>query len=233
MTPITPGQATVQLIERNDREREALQRLLESLGLRVEVFTSLAERAERAPGTGHCLLCGVDGVGPRWREFDDLLAEIGEGMPVVLLGRAPPLSLVVRALKAGAVDVLRKPVDAQELRRAVQEALERSDSERLHRTHILELRQRLGRLTTREQEVFDRLITGLLNKQVGAELGITERTVKAHRASILRKVAVGSVAELVRLATTLEFARQQMVERAGIASRQILASSDEASPLTV
>ncbi len=233
MTPIASGQGTVQLIERNDREREALQLLLESLGVRVEVFSSLAERAARAVGSGQCLLCGVDGVGPRWREFDDLLGEMGEGMPVVLLGRAPPLSLVVRALKAGAVDVLRKPVDAHDLRRAVEEALERSDSERVHRTRILELRQRLDRLTAREQEVFDRLITGQLNKQVGAELGITERTVKAHRASILRKVAVGSVAELVRLATTLEFAREQMLERAGIASKQILATSDEASPVTV
>jgi len=230
MTSNTPGQSSVQLIERNDREREALQLLLESLGLRVEVFNSLAERA---PGSGQCLLCAVDGVGPRWREFDDLLAEIGEGMPVVLVGRAPPLSLVVRALKAGAVDVLRKPIDTDELRRAVQEALERSDSERVHRTRILELRERLDRLTAREQEVFERLITGQLNKQVGADLGITERTVKAHRASILRKVAVGSVAELVRLATTLEFARQQVLERAGIASRQILASSDEVTPIAV
>ncbi|HZX40668.1 MAG TPA: hypothetical protein VFE93_02440, partial [Myxococcaceae bacterium] len=82
MTPITPGPGTVQLIERSDREREALQLILESLGLQVEVFTSLAERAQRAPGSGQCLLCAVDGVGQRWREFDGLLAEMGEGMPV-------------------------------------------------------------------------------------------------------------------------------------------------------
>ena len=86
--------------------------------------------------------------------------------------------------------------------------------------------QRLDRLTAREREVFDQLITGQLNKQVGAELGITERTVKAHRASILRKLSVGSVAELVRLATTLEFARRQMVERAAMASSQFLTRHD-------
>ena len=84
---------------------------------------------------------------------------------------------------------------------------------------------------TQKHEVFDQLITGRLNKQVGAELGITERTVKAHRASILRKVSVGSVAELVRLATTLEFARQRVLERASMASRQILGSSEHGTSL--
>lgn len=229
MTPATQETVTVQLVERSESERAALQRMIESFGLRVEAFPSLTERTPPA-GLG-CLLCGVDGPGPRWREFDQLLAEIGEGTPVVLLGRAPPMSLVVRALKAGAVDVLRKPVDPHDLLRAVQEGIGRSDSERLNRTRMSELRQRLERLTAREQEVFDQLITGRLNKQVGAELGITERTVKAHRASILRKVSVGSVAELVRLATTLEFARQQMLERASMASRQILGGSEQASSL--
>lgn len=233
MTPATQGQATVQLVDRNGRDRDALQIQLESLGLRVEAFVSLADRAERAPGASHaCIVCGLDGASPSQNEFDELLAEIGEGIPVVLLGRAPPLTLVVRALKAGAVDVLRRPVEAVDLERAVQEAVGRSQSERLHRSRISELRERFDRLTAREREVFDRLITGELNKQVGAELGITERTVKAHRASILRKLSVGSVAELVRLATTLEFARQQMVERAFMASRQFTNRQDDPRPLT-
>lgn len=235
MIRATPGTSCVQLVERDARERDVIQLLLQSCGLGVEVFSSLAERTERAPGPAQCLLCSVDGAGSRWREFDDLLAEIGEGTPVVLVGRAPPLELVVRALKAGAIDVLRKPIDRHELNRAVKESIERSEAERLRRARILELRQRVERLTARELEVFDRLITGRLNKQVGAELGITERTVKAHRASILRKVSVGSVAELVRVATTLEFARQQMLERASMASKQILESTQdetEAGPIS-
>ena len=220
MTPSTAGPRTVQLIERNEREQQVLRQLLESLGLHVEVFASLGDRA---PGTGECLICSVDGVGRE--ELDELLGEMGEGTSVVLLGSAPPMPLVVRALKAGAVDVLCKPVELTELRRAVLEAFVRGDAERQQRSLIQELQQRLERLTAREQEVFQRLITGQLNKQVGAELGITERTVKAHRASILRKVAVGSVAELVRVATTIEFGGHPPVARPASASSQVLASS--------
>lgn len=227
MGPFTTGGRTVQLIERNERERQALQQLLESLGLHVEAFASLGDRAA---GTAECLLWSVDGLGPEWAELDELLAEVGEGTSVVVLGRAPPMPIVVRMLKAGAVDVLCKPIVLTELRRVVLEAFERCDAERLQRSRLHELQQRLERLTAREQEVFQRLITGQLNKQVGAELGITERTVKAHRASILRKVAVGSVAELVRVATTLEFGCQPHVSRG--ATRQGVAPSGEARPLS-
>ncbi len=233
MTPTNSGQAIVELVDRNGRDRDALQTQLEALGLQVEAFASLTERAERASRNLHaCVLCGLDGASQNLHEFDDLLAEIGAGTPVVLLGRAPPLSLVVRALKAGAIDVLRRPVGADDLARAMEEAIVHSQSELIQRTRISELRERLDRLTAREREVFDRLITGQLNKQVGAELGITERTVKAHRASILRKLSVGSVAELVRLATTLEFARDQMVGRASAASKQFFNHHDAVRPLT-
>jgi FixJ family two-component response regulator len=219
----------MQLIERNDRERQALQQELESLGFQVEAFASLADRA---PDSGECVLCSVDGLGPRWEELDELLAEMADGTSVVVLGRAPPMPQVVRVLKAGAVDVLCKPVGLPELRRAVVEAFERSDAERQRRARLHELRQRVERLTAREQEVFQRLITGQLNKQVGAELGITERTVKAHRASILRKVAVGSVAELVRVATTIEFGCQQLMARVTTDGQETLAASDEPHPLS-
>jgi len=223
MTSGTAGPQTVQLIERNERERQTLQQLLQSLGFHVEAFTSLGDRAS---GTGECLIWSVEDVAGS-DELDDLLAEMGEGTSVVLLGRALPMPLVVRMVKAGAVDVLCKPVELTELRRAVLEAFERCDAERQQRARLHELQQRLERLTAREQEVFERLITGQLNKQVGAELGITERTVKAHRASILRKVAVGSVAELVRVATTIEFGCHPPVTRPTSANGQILESSGE------
>ena len=227
-----PASRTVHLVEAAEREREPLRRLIESLEVGVEAFGSLAERAERGPDSCNCLLWSLDGPGPGG-ELDALLEEIGEGTPVVLLGRAPPLPVVTRALKAGAVDVLRTPVDVGELRRVLGEGFERSDSERKQRARIVEVEERLERLTVRERSVLGPLIRGRLNKEIGAELGITERTVKAHRASILRKLSVGSVAELVRLATTLEFAREQMVGRASAASKQFFSRQDASdSPTT-
>ncbi len=217
MSAVTTRARTVQLVERNDRERQALQQLVESIGLRVEAFPSLVERIR---DRGECLLWSIDDADPQQEVLDELLAEMGEGTSVVLLGSAPPMPLVVRMVKAGAVDVLCKPVELTDLRRAVLEAFERCDAEREQRSRLQELQHRVERLTAREQEVFQRLITGQLNKQVGAELGITERTVKAHRASILRKVAVGSVAELVRVATTLEYEGQHVMNRAATAEKQ-------------
>ena len=225
------GLRTVHLVEGTSAGKEPVRQLLDSLELVVESFASLAERGGRAPGSCHCLLWSLDGPG-NGSEFDALLGEIGEGTPVILLGRAPALPLVVRALKAGAVDVLRIPVNVPDLRRALEEGLERSEAEREQRVRMLELEHRLRRLTDRERAVFDRLIRGRLNREVGAELGITERTVKAHRASILRKLDVGSVAELVRLASTLEFARQQQVDRAEAAARQMLVESEAPTSLS-
>jgi FixJ family two-component response regulator len=219
----------VQLIERNDRERQGLQQFLESIGLRVQAFASLVERATDA---GECVVWSVDGASPRPEELDQLVAEMGDGTSVILLVSSPPMPLVVRVLKAGAVDVLTKPVEMTDLRRAVLEAFERCDAEREQRARLHELQQRIERLTAREQEVFQRLITGQLNKQVGAELGITERTVKAHRASILRKVAVGSVAELVRVATTIEFGCQHPVKRLTNGAGDHVAPADHPTPLS-
>ena len=220
---------TVQLIERNDRERQLLQQSLEALGLHVEAFNSLVERTT---DRGECVVWSLDGAGPKPEDLDGLVAEMRDGTSVVLLGSTPPMPLVVRLVKAGAVDVLCKPVELTDLRRAVLEAFERCDAEREQRARLHELQQRIERLTAREQEVFQRLITGQLNKQVGAELGITERTVKAHRASILRKVAVGSVAELVRVATTIEFGCQQPVTRLGNGAHPDIAPPDQVAPLS-
>jgi len=222
-----PASRTVHLVEDAEREREPLRRLIESLEVGVEAFGSLGDRRERGPDSCNCMLWSLDGQGPG-SEFDALLEEIGEGTPVVLLGRAPPLPLVTRALKAGAVDVLRLPMDVDEVRRVLEEAFERSDSERQERAGILEVEERLERLTARERAVLGPLIRGQLNKEVGAELGITERTVKAHRGSILRKLRVGSLAELARVVTTLEIARKQRAVRVTFARKQMLGRASEA-----
>ena len=133
MTPSMPGPRTVQLVESDDKERQALQELLELVGLRVEGFASLAERA---PGSGECLLWSIDGPTP---QLDEVLRETTNGTSVVLVARSLPLAVVVRAVKAGVVDVLCKPLDMEELRRAVEQALARTETERLHRARLLEL----------------------------------------------------------------------------------------------
>jgi FixJ family two-component response regulator len=226
-----PASRTVHLVEVAERERDSLRRLIESLDVGVEAFGSLPERPDRGPHSCNCLVWSLDGAGPG-SEFDALLEEIGEGTSVVLLGRAPALSLVTRALKAGAVDVLRSPVDVGELRRVLDEGFERSDSERQQGARILEVEERLERLTVRERAVLRPLIRGQLNKEIGAELGITERTVKAHRGSILRKLEVGSLAELARVVTTLELARQHRAERAAFARKQMLGPSEAPASLS-
>lgn len=226
-----PASRTVHVVEGTERERAQLRHLLESLEVAVEAFGSLAEHAERGRDACSCLVWSLDGAGPG-TELDALLEEIGEGTPVVLIGRAPALPVVTRALKAGAVDVLRTPVDAGELRRALEEGFERCDSEREQRTRILALEERLERLTVRERAVLGPLIRGHLNKEIGAELGITERTVKAHRGSILRKLAVGSLAELACVVTRLELGRQQRAGRAALARKQMLGVTEVPASLS-
>jgi len=126
-----------------------------------------------------------------------------DALPVLFLTGYGDIPASVRAMKAGAVDFLTKPVDPDRLLAAVEAALVRDAEQRRHRGQIRAIQSRFDQLTPREREVFDLLVTGMLNKQVGAALGTTERTVKAHRAQIMRKLRVNSVAELVHLATTL------------------------------
>ncbi|MDP9144963.1 MAG: LuxR C-terminal-related transcriptional regulator, partial [Actinomycetota bacterium] len=106
----------------------------------------------------------------------------------------------VKAMKAGAVDLLTKPVDVQDLIGAIQRAMTRDEHERATEARLAEIQRRVGMLTPRETEVFARVVTGMLNKQIGGALGISEKTVKVHRARVMEKMRAGSVAELVRLA---------------------------------
>ena len=121
-------------------------------------------------------------------------------MPIVFITGHGDVPTSVRAMKAGAVDFLTKPFDDQELLDPVRDALERDRAARRERAEVEAVRTRLETLTAREREVLSLLVTGMLNKQIAYELGITERTVKAHRARVMEKMQAGSVAELVRLA---------------------------------
>jgi FixJ family two-component response regulator len=131
------------------------------------------------------------------------MAEVGLEIPIIFLTGHGDIPASVRAMKAGAVEFLTKPVDEQKLLQAIQEAIERDRGTRQRRATMLELQRRYESLTAREQEVLREVVSGLLNKQIAAELNITEFTVKFHRGHIMRKMRADSLADLVRMAETL------------------------------
>lgn len=133
-------------------------------------------------------------------EVQEKLAEVGAAVPVVFLTGRGSVPASVRAMKRGAVDFLTKPVEQEDLLSAVRSALERGTADRKHQREVEETRARLATLTPREYEVFEHVIRGLLNKQTASELGAAEKTIKVHRARVMRKMGVVTVAELVRLA---------------------------------
>jgi FixJ family two-component response regulator len=121
-------------------------------------------------------------------------------MSIVFVSGHVDVPTSVKAMKAGAVDLLTKPVDVRDLIAAIQRAMTRDEHERASETRLAEVRRRVAMLTARETAVFARVVTGMLNKQIGAALGIGEKTVKVHRARVMEKMQAGSFAELVRLA---------------------------------
>jgi RNA polymerase sigma factor (sigma-70 family) len=188
--------------------RVALDRLLKSHGFGVEVFASGEELLGRPlPDVPACVLLDVRMPGLSGLELQRILAERKPDLPLVFLTGHGDIPITVRAMKAGAVDFLAKPCNDQDLLAAIREALARQARAREANAELAAIRQRAASLSPREREVMALVVRGLLNKQVGQQLGVTEKTVKAHRAQVMRKMQAASLAELVRLA-----------ERAGVSS---------------
>jgi FixJ family two-component response regulator len=191
----------VLVVDDDPSVRKSLTRLLVSADYRVETFGSAQEFLARGPHEGPCCLVldvrmpGLTGI-----QLQETLAAAGRRMSIVFVTGHADVPTSVKAMKAGAVDLLTKPVDVKDLIAAIQRAVTRDEHARISETRLAEVRRRVGRLTTREVEVFARVVTGMLNKQIGALLGIGEKTVKVHRARVMEKMQAGSVAELVRLA---------------------------------
>jgi len=187
----------------------SLARLVRSAGFDVESFTSARQFIERAPWaeTG-CVVLDVQMDGISGPQLHELMSGKGICLPVVFLTGHGDVPTGVRAIKNGAVDFLLKPVDEETLLRAIGQAIAGQAAENAHQRERHEFEARLGRKTAREREVLEFVIGGHLNKQIAVELGISEKTVKAHRGRVMEKMAVDSVAELVRLC-----------DRAGLRSR--------------
>ena len=197
--------ATVFLVDDDDSFRRAASRLLQAAGFAVQTYASAGEFLLASAGeTPGCVLLDVQMPGPSGLDLHAALAKQDPAVPVVFVTGHGDIPLGVQAMKSGAVDFLTKPVKREVLLNAVQAALARGAEQRQVRERSRGHRDSFGRLTPRERQVFELVTSGKLNKQVAAELGTSERTIKAHRANIMEKFQVNSLAELVHIAAELE-----------------------------
>jgi FixJ family two-component response regulator len=193
------AQPIVFVIDDDDSVRRGLERLLRSVGLEVEAFASSREFIARAlPDRPACVVLDLRLPGASGLEVQETLARAGREIPIIFISGYADVASSVRALKAGAIDFLQKPFSDQALLDIVHEALTRSRESRRVKSELASIRLRFDTLTPRERDVLRLVLKGLLNKQIAAELGISEKTVKFHRGRVMEKTQAGSVAELVR-----------------------------------
>ena len=195
----------IHIVDDDDSLRTALQRQLTAAGHRVRTYASAGEFLLAPPSDGPgCLLLDLAMPGPSGLELQEALGRHGVRLPVIFLTGHGDLAAGVRAMKAGAVDFLTKPVERQALLDAIGHALEVDATQRAGRSADAELQARLAQLTPREREVFELVVAGLLNKQIADRLGIGERTVKSQRAQVMAKLGAANAAELGRIAAALK-----------------------------
>lgn len=192
------------LIDDDPSVRDALKSLLRSVGLDVQAFGSAQEflRTER-PDAPACLVLDVRLPGPSGLDFQQDLAESNIQLPIIFITGHGDIPMSVKAMKAGAVEFLTKPFRDHELLDAIQQGIERDRIRRQDSSVVAGLQERYRALTPRERDVMARVVTGRLNKQIAADLDLSEVTVKVHRGQVMRKMLAKSLADLVRMADKL------------------------------
>ena len=200
----------IHVVDDDPSFRAAISRLLRKVGYDVTSYKSAQQMLAQLPDESKagCILLDVQIPGLNGPELQARLAERGFSLPIVFLSGHGDISTTVQVIKAGAEDFLTKPVTKEKLLAAIERAIARNETTREARDRLSELRVLLATLTPRERQVFELIVRGKMNKQIGHELGATERTIKAHRQKVMQKMKVGSLAELVTIAD-----RRPQVER--------------------
>jgi FixJ family two-component response regulator len=206
--PSAAEEPTVFVVDDDESMREALRRLFRSVKLKVETFGSTAEfLRSKLADVASCLVLDVRLPGISGLDFQAELAKSNIRIPIIFMTGHGDIPMSVKAMKAGAIDFLTKPFRDQDMLDAVAVALERDRSRRKEEQRLTDLRARFDDLTEREREVLGLVTAGLMNKQIAAELGLSEITVKIHRGHVMRKMAARSLADLVRMAELLSVRR--------------------------
>jgi FixJ family two-component response regulator len=201
---MTKEQPIVFIIDDDAAVRETIEDLLRSVGLEVASFGSTQEFLQcKRPDVPSCIVLDVRLPGASGLEFQNALIQRGVHLPIIFISGHGNIPMSVQAMKSGAVEFLTKPLQEQNLLDAVQAGIQRDRARREEAAFVSELRERFDSLTTREREVMALVVTGRPNKQIAAELKLSEMTVKVHRSQVTRKMRAKSVIDLVRMADKL------------------------------